>query len=120
MINTIIDIIHLLLFITIVISPLVNNHKLKKMILLLLLFILFHFLTKYGKCGIINIERIFLKNEFKNGFFYKLIRPIISYKKNYIYQNLFLFHLIYIFILFYQLRETHQIELKLPMMWLRR
>ena len=72
--------IHILLTYFIVLSPFVNNSKYKRNVLLFLIFLYIQFVTKYGKCGLINIEKFFLKEKFKNGFVYRLIKPIICYK----------------------------------------
>ena len=60
------------------------------------------FIVKYGKCGLVNIERFFLGNEFRKGFLFKLIRPVISYKHNPFYSQYFKLLLVYIFILYVQ------------------
>lgn len=104
--DNIIIILHGILLYTIITSPFIDDFHLKKMILILLIFCCIHFLTEYGKCGIINIERFFLKDNFKNGFFFRLIKPIICYKRNIFYKKYFEIILIYIFILWVQLDKA--------------
>jgi hypothetical protein len=102
--NDIILFFHIILFYILALSPLVTDCYLKKLILIIIVFLLFQYLLKYGKCGIINIERFFLKEKFKEGFFFKLIKPVICYKRNIIYKNYFMLIIIYILILFSQLK----------------
>ena len=74
---------------------------------IVLVFILFHFTTKYGKCGIINIERFFLKETFKQGFFYNLIKPVIDYRKNIFFDKLYHLLIIYILVLSLQIYQEN-------------
>ena len=101
--DNIILLFHITLFYIFALSPLIEDVYLKKLLLIIIIFICIQFITKYGKCGIINIERIFTKEKFKEGFFYRLIKPVICYKKNAIYQDYFYLIIIYIIILYYQL-----------------
>jgi len=101
--NTIIDTIHIILIITVIVSPILTSCLIKELVLILLVFISIHYITKYGKCGLINIERYFLGDNFKNGIVYRLIKPVISYKNNIFYENFFWLIIIYILILYYQL-----------------
>jgi len=105
--NDIILFSHIILFYIIALSPLIKDCYLKKIILVVIVFLFFQYILKYGKCGIINIERLFLKEKFKEGFFYRLIKPIISYKQNIIYKNYFILIIVYILILFVQLKKTN-------------
>jgi len=104
--DNIIIILHSIILYFIIISPLIDNYELKRLVFFFLIFISIHFFTKYGKCGLINIERLFLKDNFKNGFLFKLIKPLICYKRNIFYKKYFEIILIYIFILYYQLNEA--------------
>jgi hypothetical protein len=102
--DNIITVIHILLFYAIALSPFIHDINYKRLILILILFISAHFLTKYGKCGVINAENYVRGDDIHNGFFFKLIKPVICYKRNPFY-NYFYILLIYIFILYYQIRE---------------
>jgi len=104
--DNIIIIFHSILLYTIAISPFINDLHLKKMILIFLIFLCLQFLSNYGKCGIINIERFFLKENFKKGFCYRLIKPVISHKHNIFYKEYFGIVLIYILILWIQLDQA--------------
>lgn len=104
--NTIIDTIHIILIITVLVSPLLKSCLIKELVLILLVFISIHYITKYGKCGLINIERYFLGENFKNGIVYRLIKPVISYKNNIFYEKFFWLIIIYICVLYYQLLKN--------------
>jgi hypothetical protein len=98
---------HIVLFYTFALSPLVTDYYLKKIILILIMFFCIQYVTKYGKCGIINIEKFFLKEKFKEGFMYRLIKPIICYKKNIVYKNYFMLIIIYMLVLYIQLEKAN-------------
>lgn len=103
-INKLINIIHIIFILYLLSSLFIDNYINKLYCLILIIFIFVHYLTKYGKCGIINIERYFLGKKFKNGIAYKLIKPIISYKNNIFYENGGMYVLLfYIFSLFIQM-----------------
>lgn len=81
-----------------------NDCDYKKLSFILLIFILFQYLTKYGKCGLISIERYFLKDNFKNGFVYRLIKPVVDYRNNPVYDHYMIILLAYIYILLIQIK----------------
>ena len=97
---------HIILFYFFALSPLITDCYLKNTTLILMIFLCFQYVLRYGKCGIINIERFFLKENFKNGFFYRLIKPVICYKQNIIYKKYFILIIIYIIILYVQLEKN--------------
>ena len=102
--SEIINILHIIFIFIIFMSPFIDDCFIKQLILLLLIFITIHYLTKYGKCGLINIEMFFLKDTFRNGILFKTIKPIISYKNNIFYDNYGTFILfIYMIILIQQI-----------------
>jgi hypothetical protein len=104
--NEIINTIHIILVVIIAFTPIVKSCLLKELVLILLIFVSIHYITRYGKCGLINIERYFLGDNFKNGIVYRLIKPVISYKNNFFYKNLFWLIIIYIFIIYFQLNKN--------------
>ena len=106
----IIKIFHVIFIYLLMISPFINNCVYKLNSLILFIFIVFHYMSKYGKCGIINIERAFLKEHFREGFFFKLIKPVISYKNNIFYYNLFYMLIIYCIILSIQINDSNCIS----------
>ncbi len=103
-INICINCCHILLIMFLSGSIFINNCIYKLYSLFFISFILMHYITKYGKCGIINIEKFFLGTEFKNGVAYRLIKPVISYKNNTFYDCGGMYILaMYILILIYQI-----------------
>ena len=56
------------------VSPFINECAIKINAFILIFFIFFHFILKYGKCGIINIERFFLKENFKDKYLIDLFK----------------------------------------------
>jgi hypothetical protein len=90
-------------------SPLISDYEIKKIILFMMIFLVLQCITKYGKCCLINIEKFFLKEKFKEGFIYRLIKPIICYKQNIIYKNYFKLIIIYILVLYIQLKNAKKI-----------
>jgi len=107
----IIKTLHLLFYVLIALSPFINNCEIKINTCIILLFLLFHFTTKYGKCGIINIERFFLKENYKKGFCYNLIKPVIDYRKNIFFDKLYHLIIIYILILSIQIYQNNCINI---------
>ena len=99
-IDIIIKILHTLFIIYLLLSLFINNKYYKIYSLIFITFILLHYLTKYGKCTIINIEKFFLGENFRNGFFFKLIKPIISHKNNIFYNNGGIYILLFYIIIF--------------------
>ena len=104
--NDIILLCHIVLFYTLTLSPLITDSYLKKIILILIMFLSIQNVSKYGKCGVINCEKFFLKEKFKQGFFYRLIKPVICYKQNIVYKNYFMLTIIYMIILYIQLEKA--------------
>ena len=100
----IIKIIHALLLLFIASSIIIPIKQYKLYALTLLLFILFHHITNYGKCGLTEIEYIFTREKYKEGFMYRLIKPIITIPEKYFDNMLYIIHFIWILILFLQLK----------------
>lgn len=99
----IIQLLHLILIITILISVFIPNLKLKKMSITLLLFIFFQFITNFGKCGLTELEYAIRGEKCKEGFIYRLVKPIITVPEKYFDQHLYWIHVLWILILGYQL-----------------
>jgi hypothetical protein len=104
--DDIILICHIILFYSLALSPLITDCYLKKINLILIMFLCIQYVTKYGKCGLINIERFFLKKNFKQGFVYRLVKPVVCYKQNIIYKNYFKLIIIYMLVLYLQLEQA--------------
>lgn len=90
----------------IAISPFINNCEYKRIAFIFLIFLFLQFHSKYGKCMFINIERFFLKEKFKEGFVFNLIKPIICYKRNIFYKEYYFLMIFYAGLLFYQIQNT--------------
>jgi hypothetical protein len=103
MIAKIIILLHLLLIISLVLSIFIPNKRFKEFCLALLIYILLQFVTNYGKCGLTELEYIFKKEKYQEGFLYRLIKPIITVPEKYFDNWLFLFHFIWILILAFQI-----------------
>ena len=99
----IIQLLHLILIITILISVFIPNLKLKKLSITLLLFIFFQFITNFGKCGLTELEYAIRGEKCKEGFIYRLVKPIITVPEKYFDQHLYWIHVLWILILGYQL-----------------
>ena len=105
--NDIILFFHIALFYIMALGPIITDCYLKRLILILTMFLCVQYVFKYGKCGLISIERFFLKDKFKEGFVYRLIKPIICYKQNVIYKKYFPLIIIYMIILYIQLEKAN-------------
>ena len=103
MIIKLIQSIHLLLILLLCSSIFIPIHKVKELSLTLLIFMLFHYVTNYGKCGLTQIEYLIMGEQYQEGFMYRLIKPIISVPEDYFNKHFFWIHLLYIIILIYQL-----------------
>ena len=102
---------HIMLFYVFALSPLITDCYIKKLILVLMMFLSLQYVSKYGKCGLINIERFLIekvlkKKNFKEGFIYRLIKPLVCYKQNVIYKNSFSLIIVYMVILYIQLEKA--------------
>jgi len=106
LINHIIILLHIIIFYLLLISPFINNLEYKYYAFAFLSFLFFQFVFKYGKCGFINLERLFLKDNFKNGILYRFIKPMICYKINPFGNKYFPFLVMYIVILFNQIYKN--------------
>jgi hypothetical protein len=93
------------------VSPFINECAIILNAFILIFFIFFHFVFKYGNCGIINIERFFLQENFKDGFFYKLIKPVISYKNNIFYYKFLNIIILYLIILAIQIYNNNCLKI---------
>jgi hypothetical protein len=102
---------HILFVVSCLFAPIVEDCEFKLLMFILITFTLVHYILKHGKCGLINIERFFLGDDFKNGILYRLIKPIISYKNNIFYEKLMFLHIAIICVLFYQLYNSNCFKL---------
>lgn len=99
-----IQILHILLIIFLLSSIFVDSLRVKEWALTLLLFILVQFVTNYGKCGLTEIEYIFTREKYEEGFLYRLIKPVITVPEDYFNKYFYIVHITYMIILVYQLK----------------
>lgn len=103
--NYFINFCHLIAFCFLAFSIFINDCEYKRLAFFCLCFLFIQYIFKYGKCGIINIEKYFLKDNFKSGFFYRLIKPIICYKINPMATTYLWVVFLYICVLYWQLKD---------------
>lgn len=103
MIIKIIQLIHLAIVIAVISSVFVPNYQLKKYSFTFLIFIFIQWITNYGKCGLTELEYILKGEKYKEGFIYRIIKPIITIPEKYFTNYLYLVHIIWIIILALQL-----------------
>lgn len=104
-IGNIINLIHFLLVLFLLISVFVDNYQLKTIALTLLIFTFIQFITNYGKCGLTEIEYMVRGEKYSEGFIYRLVKPIITLPEKYFDQYLHVIHIIWIFILYFQIKK---------------
>ena len=117
MINFCISIVHLCFIIFLFFSIFVNICFYKLYSLIFIVFIFVHYVIKYGKCGLINIERFFLQENFRQGILFRTIKPIISYKNNIFYEcggtYILLLYIMILVIQIYKNKESCKSEIKI-------
>ena len=107
MLIKIINFIHLILVLILVCSIFIQNYEIKKYSFIFLIFIFLQYITNYGKCGLTELEYIFKKEKYQEGFIYRIIKPIITIPEKYFNHYLFILHIIWIFILWKQLKNVN-------------
>ena len=105
MLANIIKLFHLVVVFLLVIAPIYPNIRLKNIVFILLLYLLFQYISGYERCGLTELEYIVMKEKYKEGFIYRLVNPIIKVPEKYFDQYLMYIHLIYIVILYVQLKK---------------
>jgi hypothetical protein len=103
MLDIIIKILHLIIILTIIVSPFVNNMKIKQYVFIFLCYLLFQYATGYKRCGLTELEYMVMGKEYKNGFLYRLITPMINIPEFYFDKVIQIIHIILIIILVYQI-----------------
>lgn len=103
MIIKIIQLIHFMLIILILCSVFINNNQLKKYSLTILIFMYYHYITNFGKCGLTELEYIIKGENYKEGFIYRIVKPIITIPEKYFENYLYLIHISWTVILVLQL-----------------
>jgi hypothetical protein len=93
---------HLALVLAIAISPLIANRTYKRYALIFLIFLLGHYLTNYGRCGLTELEGLLLGESYQSGFLYRLITPVLKVPPAYFDLGFYILHLSYILVLAFQ------------------
>ncbi len=102
----IINIIHSIIILLVVVSPLISYGKLKEYAFIFLLYLLFQYVTGYERCGLTELEYLAMGEKYKEGFMYRLIKPMIKIPESYFNKYLFGIHLFYLYILYNQLKNN--------------
>ena len=100
----VIQILHFLLVFIVIISVFIPSIEIKKIAFALLIYIFLQYITNYGKCGLTELEYMLKGEKYKEGFIYRLVKPIITMPEKYFNYHLYAIHLIWIFTLGYQLK----------------
>lgn len=100
----IINILHLIIVLTVISAPFINNYRLKKLVFVFLIFLLLQYISGYEKCGLTELEYMILGEKYQEGFMYRLIKPIIKLPECYFDKYIFAIHSILIFVLYQQLK----------------
>jgi hypothetical protein len=98
-----INLIHFIIVLLVIISPFVDNLFFKKNILIFLVFLLFQYITGYEKCGLTELEYMFMGEEYQHGFIYRIVNPLIKVPEAYFDKWLIIIHIIYVITLYTQL-----------------
>lgn len=104
MLYNIIQIIHIILIITIILSLFYPDKKLKELILSLLILLMIKYLTGHQRCGLTEIEYMIRGEQYEEGFIYRIVKPMITLPEKYFENYLFIAHSLFIIILVYQLK----------------
>ena len=87
-------------------SIIINNNTFKHMSLIILIFLLFHYVTNNSMCVLTELEYYFKKEKYQEGFLYRLIKPVLTTPEEYVNKYLYLLHILWIIILFIQLKNA--------------
>jgi len=104
MLYNIIQYIHVIIILIIILSIFYNNIKLKEIVLSILILLMIKYLTGYDRCGLTEIEYLLKGEKYKEGFIYRIIKPILTIPEQYFENYLFILHSLYIIILITQLK----------------
>jgi hypothetical protein len=106
MIIKIIQLIHFILVVLVIGSIFIPNYKLKKYSFTFLIFIFAQWITNYGKCGLTELEYVIKGEKYKEGFIYRVVKPIITVPEKYFENYLYLAHITCTTILALQLMKN--------------
>ena len=103
MINTFIQNSYIIIGFFIISSILLPYYELKKISLILLLFTLFQYITNYAKCGLIELDFLLNGDKYKDGYLYKIIKPLFKPPNDYFEGKYYWYNLLLILILTQQI-----------------
>lgn len=104
MIINIINFLHIILILFLSLSVFINNSRIKTQALILLLLIFGQYITNYGRCGLTELEYLFMRERYQEGFIYRLVKPVITLPENYFNKYYYVLHILWICILWLQIR----------------
>jgi len=105
MIIKLIQLIHFILVVLVISSVFIPKYELKKYSFTFLIFIFIQWITNYGKCGLTELEYVIKGKNYREGFIYRTVKPIITVPEKYFENYLYLAHIIWTLILALQLYE---------------
>jgi hypothetical protein len=103
LLNYLIKIIHFVIILVVILSPVVNDYDIKKLVLGFLLYLLFQYITGYNKCGLTELEYYVIGEKYKEGFIYRIVNPMIQVSEDYFNNCRYIIHIGLILILIYQI-----------------
>jgi hypothetical protein len=106
-ISFVIYILHLILVIFLLLSIIIKDNAYKHLALLILIFLLFHYVTNNNMCLLTELEYYFKKEKYHEGFLYRLIKPVLTTPEEYVNKYIYIIHLLWILILFFQLKNDN-------------
>lgn len=104
MIVKLIQIIHLVICLGVIFSIFIPNLQFKKLALTFVIFLFYQYFTNWGKCGLTELEYVLKGENYKDGFIYRVVKPVITIPENYFNSYLYMAHIIWTLILAYQIK----------------
>ena len=104
MIITIINFLHIILILFLSLSVFIDNYRIKKPAFILLILIFGQYITNYGRCGLTELEYLFMRERYQEGFMYRLVKPVITLPEDYFNKYYYVLHILWICILWFQIR----------------
>jgi hypothetical protein len=103
----IIQLLHIFLVIFLISSVFVPSCTVKKIAFILLIFLMIQYIFKFGKCGLTQLEYAVLGENYKQGFLYRLVNPVVCVPEHYFNYGFYIVHVLWIVILGYQLYKSN-------------
>ena len=99
MIVFLIRLFHILLVFGLLISIFVKKITYKFVSLFIFIYLLARYITGNDRCGLTMLEYRYMKENYQEGFIYRIIKPIITTPENYFDNHMFILHIIWTIIL---------------------